>query len=108
MIRKIAVVLLLISVIVVSLSAQSRFALVIGNSNYADLGSLRNPVNDATDMAKDTCSPTVKSDERTLLIHRPNLYPFHPLIKTLSEVFTSPFQGLESYGCAITQGSALC
>jgi formylglycine-generating enzyme required for sulfatase activity len=29
-----------------------RFALVIGNSDYSDLGSLKNPVNDATDMAK--------------------------------------------------------
>ena len=52
MIRKIASVLLLILVIAVSLSAQSRFALVIGNSNYAGLGSLKNPVNDATDVAK--------------------------------------------------------
>lgn len=29
-----------------------RYALVIGNGNYKDLGKLKNPVNDATDMAK--------------------------------------------------------
>lgn len=29
-----------------------RYALVIGNGNYAELGKLKNPVNDATDMAK--------------------------------------------------------
>ena len=50
-------VFLLISVLVcVPVAAQqtgstSRYALVIGNSNYADLGKLKNPVNDATDMA---------------------------------------------------------
>jgi hypothetical protein len=31
--------------------AQQKFALVIGNSNYTNLGRLRNPVNDAEDMA---------------------------------------------------------
>ena len=29
----------------------NRYALVIGNANYDDLGRLKNPVNDATDMA---------------------------------------------------------
>jgi hypothetical protein len=33
------------------LFAQDRFALIIGNSDYIELGSLENPVNDATDMA---------------------------------------------------------
>ena len=28
-----------------------RYALVIGNGNYSDLGKLKNPANDATDMA---------------------------------------------------------
>ena len=32
-------------------SEANRFALVIGNSNYAELGKLKNPVNDATDIA---------------------------------------------------------
>ena len=32
-------------------SAGSRSVLVIGNGNYSDLGNLKNPVNDATDMA---------------------------------------------------------
>jgi hypothetical protein len=31
--------------------AQQKYALVIGNGNYTDLGRLRNPVNDADDMA---------------------------------------------------------
>lgn len=30
---------------------EGRYALVIGNSNYTDLGKLKNPVNDATDIA---------------------------------------------------------
>ena len=35
-----------------SLGAEApRYALVIGNGNYSDLGKLKNPVNDATDMA---------------------------------------------------------
>ena len=29
----------------------TRFALVIGNGGYVDLGKLKNPVNDATDVA---------------------------------------------------------
>ncbi len=51
MFKKIAVVLLLILVIAVSLSAQARFALVIGNNNYTGLSTLKNPVNDAVDIA---------------------------------------------------------
>ncbi len=50
MIRKISIFLLLLLTTVL-LPAQSRFALVIGNSAYAELGSLKNPVNDATDIA---------------------------------------------------------
>jgi formylglycine-generating enzyme required for sulfatase activity len=34
-----------------NVSSSSRYALVIGNSNYSDLGSLKNPENDAKDMA---------------------------------------------------------
>jgi hypothetical protein len=30
---------------------EPRFALVIGNSDYGELGKLKNPVNDANDMA---------------------------------------------------------
>jgi uncharacterized caspase-like protein len=30
---------------------EKRYALVVGNGNYADLAELKNPVNDATDMA---------------------------------------------------------
>jgi hypothetical protein len=32
--------------------SQTNYALVIGNSQYQELGSLRNPENDATDMAE--------------------------------------------------------
>ncbi len=35
----------------VAQSQSARFALVIGNGNYAELGHLANPANDATDMA---------------------------------------------------------
>lgn len=34
------------------LAAQERFALVIGNGNYATVSKLKNPVNDATDMGE--------------------------------------------------------
>jgi Caspase domain len=51
MFKKIAAVLLFIILITVSLSAQSRFALVIGNNNYSGLSTLKNPVNDAVDIA---------------------------------------------------------
>ena len=51
MIRKIAVFLFFMFVIAVSLSAQDRFALVIGNNSYSGLSSLKNPVNDAVDIA---------------------------------------------------------
>ena len=33
-----------------NVSAQQKFALVIGNSNYTGISRLRNPVNDANDM----------------------------------------------------------
>ncbi len=43
--------LLVLSFFIPIVHAQ-RYALVIGNSNYPQLGHLKNPVNDATDMAK--------------------------------------------------------
>jgi hypothetical protein len=42
--------ILIILVFCQALYSQQKFALVIGNSNYTDLGRLRNPVNDADDM----------------------------------------------------------
>lgn len=50
MTKKISIFLLLLLTTVL-LSAQSRFALVIGNNAYGELGSLKSPVNDATDIA---------------------------------------------------------
>lgn len=50
--KKIAItlILLLLSTVIFS---QNKYALVIGNSNYTkELGSLKNPANDAVDMAK--------------------------------------------------------
>ncbi|NBK24615.1 MAG: PEGA domain-containing protein, partial [Spirochaetia bacterium] len=44
-------VLLLLFLLPISLQAEARHALVIGNGNYEDLGVLKNPANDATDMA---------------------------------------------------------
>jgi len=42
---------LLLFILISSLQAEARHALVIGNGNYEDLGMLKNPANDATDMA---------------------------------------------------------
>lgn len=42
---------LLLFILISSLQAEARHALVIGNGNYEDLGVLKNPANDATDMA---------------------------------------------------------
>ena len=44
-------VLLLLFLLPISLQAEARHALVIGNGNYEDLGVLKNPSNDAADMA---------------------------------------------------------
>ncbi len=46
-----ALIVLLGSNISAQDAAGERFALIIGNSDYADLGSLENPRNDAEDMA---------------------------------------------------------
>jgi hypothetical protein len=46
------VALALISALVTAEAKEPRFALVIGNGNYDDLGKLKNPANDAADMAK--------------------------------------------------------
>ena len=46
-----AALLVLSTSYVVSASAEERIALVIGNSDYRNVGKLPNPVNDATDMA---------------------------------------------------------
>jgi hypothetical protein len=43
--------LLLLLLLPISLHAEARHALVIGNGNYEELGVLKNPANDATDMA---------------------------------------------------------
>lgn len=42
--------LFLLSTVIVS-AQESRYAVVVGNSQYTDLGILKNPVNDANDMA---------------------------------------------------------
>jgi hypothetical protein len=44
------VLVLIITIFCSTAWAQQKFALVIGNGNYTDLGRLRNPVNDADDM----------------------------------------------------------
>lgn len=51
MIRLIIISLLLLMVFPSSLIAEARHALVIGNGDYEEMGALKNPVNDATDMA---------------------------------------------------------
>ena len=48
---KILLFFLLISFLSSIISAQEKFALVIGNGNYIDIAKLNNPVNDANDMA---------------------------------------------------------
>lgn len=50
--------------------AQSRIALVIGNANYAHAGVLRNPVNDATDVARSLQSLGFAVTLRTNLTQR--------------------------------------
>ncbi len=49
--RFILMALLLLLLLPISLHAEARHALVIGNGNYEELGVLKNPANDATDMA---------------------------------------------------------
>jgi len=44
------IIVLLLFLFPASLSAQQKFALVIGNSNYTGISRLNNPVNDANDM----------------------------------------------------------
>ncbi|MDR2576189.1 MAG: SUMF1/EgtB/PvdO family nonheme iron enzyme [Treponema sp.] len=44
------ILLLAIFLIAQALFAQQKYALVIGNSNYTGIGTLKNPVNDANDM----------------------------------------------------------
>ncbi len=50
-IRLIIISLLLLMAFPSSLIAEARHALVIGNGDYEEMGALKNPVNDATDMA---------------------------------------------------------
>ncbi|MGL1891843.1 MAG: caspase family protein [Spirochaetaceae bacterium] len=46
------IMILTILLFATSIFSENKYALVIGNSNYDDLGSLKNPTNDATDMAE--------------------------------------------------------
>ncbi|NCC91428.1 MAG: PEGA domain-containing protein, partial [Spirochaetia bacterium] len=49
--RLLVMIMLLSLLFPLGLHAEARHALVIGNGNYEDLGMLKNPANDATDMA---------------------------------------------------------
>ncbi|MBN1648963.1 MAG: SUMF1/EgtB/PvdO family nonheme iron enzyme [Spirochaetales bacterium] len=49
--RKITIIIMLFILLSAQAYSQDRFALVIGNSNYAELGKLKNPLNDAKDIA---------------------------------------------------------
>ena len=55
--KKIALLGAVLCVLASALSAQQKYALVIGNGAYTNITRLNNPANDARDMG---CSPAVK------------------------------------------------
>lgn len=50
--KKNIIFIIFITLILNTLFSEQRYALIIGNSDYNELGALKNPVNDATDMAQ--------------------------------------------------------
>lgn len=51
-IRRLACIVGFCTLTLTAVAAEPRFALVVGNGKYQGLGALKNPVNDATDVAK--------------------------------------------------------